>query len=353
MPSMTADRLLDGPRGQRLVFAFAVEAGSRSLQTDAHHAAAVFDPPESVVRISSDGTHREAPQFPVVSLADLSARLRRTPVPTARPDSVLSAFDHSVSSAQYWQVGDGTAQMLATGDLTDALRPFAEAIVASAATAWWSTDHVADDQFEVIVSHPASDNRPVRSLADLAARARMDEIAGSRRARDTSNVSGTWWSTPWRATDTVRGRNDLGLRLDLIEDAGGWESTWTRTVRVASDARVLEIQSPDDWARLCRNHPFEITHTVGPDWHRVTGLETRWVMPDWESVASVYDGVHLSVAGYLTSATRAIAIDDDVHTMIAGWRPDGTAWLTDDAVTGSSEWQEWRRDPDTRRWTRI
>ncbi|ALG86509.1 hypothetical protein ACH46_01535 [Gordonia phthalatica] len=266
---------------------------------------------------------------------------------------MLSAFDYSVCSAQYWQVGDGTAQMLAAGDLTDALRPFAESIVASTSTAWWFTDYAADDQVEVSASCPDSYNGPVRPLADLAARARTNEIASGRRDRDTSNVSGIWWSTPWLATDTIRSGDDLGLRLDLVEDSGGWESIWTCAIRVASDARVLEVHAPTDWARLCRDHPFEITHTVGPDWRRVTGMETRWVMPNWESVAAKYDGIHLSVAGYLTSATRAIAVDDDVHTMIAGWRPDGTAWLTDDAVTTAGDWQEWRRDPDTRQWRRV
>lgn len=46
------------------------------------------------------------------------------------------------------------------------------------------------------------------------------------------------------------------------------------------------------------------------DWYRTTGRDGSWVIPDWSQVAHDYDGVHLSIAGYLTAATtHTFAVD--------------------------------------------
>ena len=49
---------------------------------------------------------------------------------------------------------------------------------------------------------------------------------------------------------------------------------------------------------------------------------------DFAAVAADYDAVHLSVAGYLTIAGRALSVNDG-HTVLAGWDPDQTFWLTE------------------------
>jgi len=51
-------------------------------------------------------------------------------------------------------------------------------------------------------------------------------------------------------------------------------------------------------------------------------------MPDYEGVAADYDAVHVSVAGYLAAAGRPLPVGD-ARTMLAGWEPDATWWLTD------------------------
>jgi hypothetical protein len=45
-------------------------------------------------------------------------------------------------------------------------------------------------------------------------------------------------------------------------------------------------------------------------------------------VSEAWDAVHLSGWGYLTAATREIAVDAEYSTVIAGWGPDETYWLT-------------------------
>ena len=72
------------------------------------------------------------------------------------------------------------------------------------------------------------------------------------------------------------------------------------------------------------------------DWYRATGREGRWVIPEWAAVAERYDGVHLSVEGYLEAATTAIPVSDGWASVIAGCDPDTTWWLSD-AVTPTGE----------------
>jgi hypothetical protein len=45
-------------------------------------------------------------------------------------------------------------------------------------------------------------------------------------------------------------------------------------------------------------------------------------------VAADYDAIHVSVAGYLATAGRALSVGD-ARTVLAGWDPDQTYWLTD------------------------
>jgi hypothetical protein len=58
------------------------------------------------------------------------------------------------------------------------------------------------------------------------------------------------------------------------------------------------------------------------------------------------------VFGYLTTAGRAIAVDDDAHwSVLAGWDPDATFWLTD-GLTVAGPAETWFRD-DAHEWVRA
>ena len=69
-----------------------------------------------------------------------------------------------------------------------------------------------------------------------------------------------------------------------------------------------------------------------------------WLIPDWVAVASDYDAVHLAVIGYLTTAGRALPVLD-ACTVLAGWDPDQTFWLTD-ILKESGEPTEWSINQD-------
>jgi hypothetical protein len=75
-------------------------------------------------------------------------------------------------------------------------------------------------------------------------------------------------------------------------------------------------------------YPVDVSKSRRHDWWRVTGWAGRWLIPDFGGVAADYDAVHLSIAGYLTTAGRALSVDD-ARTVLAGWDPDQTFWLTE------------------------
>lgn len=139
--------------------------------------------------------------------------------------------------------------------------------------------------------------------------------------------------------------------MTLVEDFPGWEEATVIPVRGAG--RTLEIRTAGDWISLCRAYPLEVTASRRHDWFRTTGRDGRWVIPDWERVAGEWDAVHLTVLGYLGSAGRALGIDADTATVIAGWDPDSTLWLTDVARETEEERQMWHRSPGDESWTRT
>lgn len=99
-------------------------------------------------------------------------------------------------------------------------------------------------------------------------------------------------------------------------------------IPVRGGGRALEIRDADDWAELCRRHPLEVTASRRHDWYRTTGRDRRWLLPDWSRVAEEGDAVHLTGWAYLTAATREIVIDDEHSSVIGGWGPDETYWLS-------------------------
>jgi len=162
--------------------------------------------------------------------------------------------------------------------------------------------------------------------------------------------SGPWWSKPptalTRTTRALAGAGPAGL--GLVEDALGWDTATARQITLPPNPRVYEIDGPDAWAHLCRRYPVQVTAARRQVWYQTTGRIGRWVMPDWARVGNDVDAVHLTVAGYLATAGRAIAVTDDLSTVLAGWDPDQTYWLSD-VVQNLATAQLWRRSEND--WT--
>jgi hypothetical protein len=127
------------------------------------------------------------------------------------------------------------------------------------------------------------------------------------------------------STRTLESIGPVGLHL--VEDALGWDSARCWSLQLRSEASIFEIGGEDDWAELVQRYPLAVAKSRRHDWWRATGRDLEWTIPDFYAVASDYDAVHLTVAGYLSTAGRAVPAGD-AHTVLAGWGPDETWWLT-------------------------
>lgn len=355
-----ADALLAGPRGRRLCLAVAAAAADLDPADDAPplravllHAAHHLDP--------GAGTSRAMlwPAGPVVDAdlphpapAEVAALLDGAALPDLDARALLLALVHAVDQARYWQEPDGEDVLAATPEVRAALRRVAAHVVASPhATWWWGADLARDDQW-VVELQPSAPAPP--APAEVTARLdrwRAREVEEEERARrerprdPRASWSGTWWSAPALAglTSTTPALGADGpLGLWCVEDALGWGEAVVRRVRVPGGARVHVVDGPAAWAELCRRYPLEVTATRRHDWYRTTGRDGRWCVPDWSRVVRDVDAVHVTVAGYLTTAGRAVPVDGDLATVLAGWDPGRTYWLTDvDDEPGSAQrWQQ-------------
>jgi hypothetical protein len=184
-----------------------------------------------------------------------------------------------------------------------------------------------------------------------------DQAAATRPTDPESPITGHWWSTPALASvvTTARPLADLGsTELVWREDSLGQPDAAVWQLRTTSEPRVWEVDGPMAWTRLVQQYPVDVTNSRRHDWYCTTGRTGRWFVPDWAAVAADWDAVHLSVAGYLTSATRALPTTDDGWTVLAGWNPDQTWWLTDILEASTSAPEPWRRvDHSTTSWSRT
>jgi hypothetical protein len=236
----------------------------------------------------------------------------------------------------------------------EALVGVAAAVVSASGAAWWSTPLERASQSRVVFEDAASPVSPAvaparERLARWRSGVEQEEIV-ARRERPVdprAPWSGTWWSTP--PADLLRITRDLGgwgpVGLSAVEDSFGWERASAHPVIVPDGVRVYEIDGPEAWVQLCRHFPLEVTASRRHDWYRATGRAGRWVIPDWARAAEEVDAVHLTVNGYLHAAGRAIPVSPGICSVLAGWNPDETYWLTD-AVPTTGAGRAWVRGHD-------
>lgn len=172
--------------------------------------------------------------------------------------------------------------------------------------------------------------------------------ATTRRFRDYSNVYANGEFTHeglWTVTDPPPQVHDsLILTWDFC---GRPTSRWFLPVR--SDARVWNVNGPDDWARLVETYPRAATRPhdgwelPGPNQHRSDTEMLRSItaqravrieisdhlLPDWARVAEDFDAVHLSWAGFLTAEGYISELSSGGVTMMRYWGSERTLWLHD------------------------
>jgi hypothetical protein len=103
-------------------------------------------------------------------------------------------------------------------------------------------------------------------------------------------------------------------------------SAWSAPIK--QDVRVAEIHSPDDWISLVDRYPSHRT-----DLCQAPRLQAEWPAGaliwsvDWQRLSRDYDGVHLSVAGWLTATSQILSIPGRGLTICEGWPTEATMWF--------------------------
>lgn len=286
----------------------------------------------------------------------------------ASEELLLECVGDAVDCARYWQEPDDVDRVLADPRLADALAPVAARIAASPSAAWWSTGLDPLNQVFVDKREDGVSTRPVLRGAHLVLEVWRDQVTGPGTRHRGRWVGGPWWSTPsWsvlakdlerygdhppRVAATTRSRPGLGaVALLLEEDSDGIPSAVCWPVHPNRPIRVHEIDDSDDWTELVRRYGIDVTGKRIAHWSVATGLDRRWLLPDWSAVAEDVDAVHLTVNGYLRISGRALPVDAESATFLAGWDPDASYWLSDalEVVDAPQSWSAERRGA-ARRW---
>ena len=356
------DDLTVGPRGRRLCLEIAA-AVARAAGTTAgdEYVRAAFscayhlDPGAGASRVLLRAPDAESDDdaVPNPTSAEVARLLEAVPLDGLDLEVLDVALQATVDTARYWQEPDGEDLLAATAQMRTSLFRIATAVASSDLAAWWATPIERTAQASVAFDDPQS--TPSDEAADVVLsrwrdRAREEEARAQRDrpADPRANVSGTWWSTPphelMRTTRRHGGDGPVGLRL--VEDAWNWEWASVRAVDVPAEWNTYEVDGARAWSELCRRFPLEVTASRRHDWFRTTGGTNRWVAPDWVRVADQFDAVHLTTAGYLSTAGRSVPVHADTSSVLAGWNPDETYWLTDPPTAAEAEAERWDRIHD-------
>ncbi|WP_309081553.1 hypothetical protein [Zhihengliuella sp.] len=349
---MDAEALLAGPRGRRFVMEAVLRAG-------------IPAEPEA------PGGPEAAPATfgwqlgPLEPFAGRPATAKPAALRGLSEADVMGSLVDSVFSAMYWQPPHPEDVLLAEPGKADELRPAAEALLehpflaaldrpllAGPGRLTYPAAHIDwIDELNPERRVPPHLSRTDAQGRDKLERWRRHVDADVRRARNDrprdvcANFGGDWWATPAMVdllvttplpgADALAPGAEIGIPLLLhgIEDSFELTAGTVTVLDLAPAAapRVYEIDSPDAWARLVAAFPLDVTPARRHEYYQVTGLDVAWFMPDWQQVADQYDAVHVTVGGYLATATHPIPLAGHglpgAHTMLAGWDPDQTYWF--------------------------
>ncbi len=219
------------------------------------------------------------------------------------------------------------------------LRPVAQHLVESPALeGWWGPIDRTDQRLLVWDGDEQEGVEDEVHKWMAHERAENEEGRKRRRPKPGVRVGAEWWSAPTFAmnTWTTGAWSDVPtiVLAHFIDTYTPFEAT-TATVwslEIPRTARVYEVQRPEDWRTLVERFPRDVTGTHDGEWRDWGGVDGPWFLPDWEQMMDTYDGVHVSVGGYLGSCGLALAVPGG-FTMLTGWIPDAAVWLHDVATS--------------------
>lgn len=270
---------------------------------------------------------------------------------------VLQSLDRVVKGASYWQPPSDIARVLAEPESRNLLLPVAIAVVRARPQWWLAPGALTQHYVQWIASTTVPGTDPPSLTGSAAGLQRWRESIAAEEGNTplVANWTGRWWSVPALSdvpatTPAIPGNGPAGLRL--VEDPLPWTAVRTYPLKAAEGARIYEIREARSWQNLVSAYPLEVTRSRGRSWAVSSGDAEAdtwlWAIPDWQAVARDYDGVHLSVAGYLRTAGSVLDAAG-VKTMLAGWAPAETWWLND-VLTPAGEPVNWTAAPGGQGW---
>ena len=286
----------------------------------------------------------------------------------ASEELLLECVADAVDEARYWQEPDEMDVALADPRLSAALAPVAAHIAASPAATWWSAGLDLSRQVFVDKNDGSAKAAPAFQGARGVLEVWRDQVTGPGTRHRGQWVGGPWWTTPQRSmlakdlerygqhppvvAATTQSRPGLGaVGLLLEEDVRAASAAACWPVRPDRPVRVFEIDGADEWVELVSTYGIDVTGKRIAHWSIATGLDRRWILPDWSAAARDYDAVHLTLTGYLTTSGRPLSVGTESATFLAGWSPDVSFWLSDvlEVVGPPQSWRAQNPNP-ARRW---
>lgn len=269
----------------------------------------------------------------LVTPAGIAARIDTLPG-SSDLELLSQALEISVSSAMYWQEPEMVDRILDNPVIIASLAAFE---TRSGLTPTMIEKLSAGEELSIewIMDLPIVEGEQGDAEADVVldrwALNTMANVKAAERERPTdptANWSGNWFSTPpyGLVSSNRQAPDGVPAGLRYVEDGSIWERAVIR--KITAEAHMFVIDSVTDWVRLCDAYPLDVTAEVRHDWYRTTGRDSTWIIPNWRDVARDWGAVRMTINGYLTSATKAIRVRDG-ESMIAGWNPGQTYWLTD------------------------
>lgn len=319
MVQLTPDHLLQGPRGRRLCWELVDQ-----LIFDLTGRHGLFP---MRLNVNAPGGTVTVEEIVAYCLDQISVVWERLNAESIDDDYLVALLRNVVGFARYWQPPDEVDLWLMEHEVSEVFRPVATAIASHPLTKWWTSDVALGSQHRVLLT-------PTTSISYDPARALSDWVAAIHSETERwigPHVMGKWWTGPLGPglPTTTRVHPGWGIvGLSLMEDPPGYQELASVPLSIEREAKVFEVHSIDDWHTLVNLAPLDVTRARGNVWAEATGLDRRWIVPNWEEIAEAIDGVHLSLGGYLGLAGVPIEIEPGVTSLIAGWDPDATYWLT-------------------------
>lgn len=272
---------------------------------------------------------------------------------TARTAQAMEAVvDHAV----YWQPPMSAADRMSMNPVFDGVIAQAAALFAeSVGASFLAEDWDAEEQWWCY--RDLNEAAGFRSQAgwndwrESVVERENEHKAEAQRSAKPRPFSSTWWTSPGSPAT-----HPMTAVASWEEDSRGESEQWGQLVlhdANAGEFRRYVIDSVADWAELVQRYPLETTYTNRWDWKDSVGAGGRLFAVDFAAMAKDWDAVTVTPRGYLAAAGMPIAVDipgvdDGGTTMLAGWNPGWTWWLTDNVVVPDVHvlWHEIRH-PDS------